>query len=34
MKAHILIFQKLKKKNEHIPNNTKLIFEFDEIIII
>ena len=32
MKVHKLICQKLKKKNEHISNNTKLIFEFNEIM--
>jgi hypothetical protein len=31
MNVHKLICQKLKKKNEHISNNTKLIFEFYEI---
>ena len=31
MNVHKLICQKLKKKNEHINNNTKLIFEFYEI---
>ena len=32
MNVHKLICQKLKKKNEDISNNTKLIFEFYEII--
>ena len=32
MKVHKLICQKLKKKNENISNNTKLIFEFNEIM--
>ena len=31
MNVHKLICQKLKKKNEDISNNTKLIFEFYEI---
>ena len=31
-KVHKLICQKLKKKNESISNNTKLIFEFHEIM--
>ena len=32
MKVHKLICQKLKKKNENISNNTKLILEFNEIM--
>ena len=32
MKVHELVCQKLKKKNKYFSNNTKLIFEFNEII--